>query len=288
MCEKYGIKNVIKYAQFTIWWLDMDKRRPAIIVSNNWFNTVANGFIAASMTTKQFDDDTLGKEYGQLLVPFIDSNREMAYIKLTDLRFVSKSEFDKISPTDFYGVLTDMTAMNKISELMQGIMNPSYMGYHLSTEYISNNIKIQCEDTTPSPETKPTVVVVKSPKRRPVNKVNESKKVETRCKAEVFDDIITHVDLRNKINNKDCDEEIAIEFLRSPKLIDDKELIINAVVYIGDKKSVTLSQVVGLTQSGISRKLHSIVNTAENKGYITASAADMLRDNIRSRSRVNK
>ena len=287
MCERYGIRNVIRFAQFTIWWMEMDKRRPAIIVSGNWFNTVANGFIAASITTKKFDDTTLDKEYGQLLVPFIDSNREMSYIKLTDLRFVSKSEFDKISPNDFYGVLTDMTAMNKISELMQGIMNPAYMGYHLSTEYISNNIKIQQEDNGPDKETdnKPTVVVVKSPKRRPANKVVADDTKYTNHTVESNGDVVNRTDLRARIINQDCDEEIAIEFLRNHKPIDDRDLLINTVIYIGNKKSATLSRMLGVSPSGVSRKLHSIVNMAEERRYITPGAADFVRENIRSRTR---
>lgn len=281
MCERYGLKNTIQYAQYTIWWMDMDKRRPAIIVSNNWFNTVANGFLVASVTTKQFDDTTLSKEYGSLMVQFIGVNRDLCYIKLSDLKFIPKSDFGKIKSNDFYGVLTDMIAINKISEIMQGIMNPNYMGYHLTTEYITENIKVvdnvdDIESPSVNTPKKPIIVVVGEHRgKKPVDKERGVVNITT-----INDSIIGVPELRKMIDDNSCDDDIALEFLKNRQIIDDKDLLINTIVYISNNRSRDIRNRLGMSPSGISHKLHSVIKFANEQGYITAGAADMVKTKI--------
>ena len=308
MCDdkKYSSRSVIQFPQFSVWWMQMDKVRPVVVVSNNWFNTYSNGILVASMTSTDYDDK-LEKEYGKMLIPIVGHNRQRSFIKLNQLRFVSTQELVTLSIDCYAGFITDIIIQKKITELMSGIFVPEFNSYFTTSEFIMS----QNESVEP---------VVKTDRSSPndywnnqrralaisnSNKSNSNSPIKNRSRNFIVNgnrikkDVPTDDSAKNAtvptddkyvvrqlIANHSYDEQLALEYYRTRGILDDQDLIVNYIAYVVDNSYTEIASKLNVTQSSVNSKSQKVIAFADMKQYITPEEISFIRNRIRERKRT--
>lgn len=124
-------------SQFMIYWMNLDKRRPAVIISNDWFNQITGDVIIAPMTSQDKSFSDCDREYSELYIPVIqpsDSTHDarIGYIDMTSIKVYNRNTIFK---KDFIGILTDRGARERIITIMNNIVSPEYNSDHTSLVY---------------------------------------------------------------------------------------------------------------------------------------------------------
>lgn len=116
------LQSCTQYPQFSIYWIELDKVRPAIIISNTWFNIVSRrAWVLPITSTVKEPDDT--KEYTKLYFKFININKELNMIDMSSAEFIPLSE---IKPKNFIGMVVDPDLKDKLIEMSMNITNPNF------------------------------------------------------------------------------------------------------------------------------------------------------------------
>ena len=120
-------KGISYCFQFGVYWVMLDKRRPAVIISNDYYNTTTSTVMVVPTTSqdKSFVEGDDVPEYLRMYIPILsaDESHKLTYIDMSQIRIVPKKCFGS---KNFIGMITDMRVRELILERINERFTPNH------------------------------------------------------------------------------------------------------------------------------------------------------------------